>query len=331
MTAGLCHVVLPPVVAGSRIRPPLPGQPLRRLQGDIYGTSWSLQAWTTLDSAALQALLAAEFAWGAQLFSLWHPESEICRVNRCTAGEVTLSPEFAQLLQAVLGICAQSGGAFDPTLGRLTAVWGFGAAPRPATGLPAAGALAQARAAGSWRDLQLDPETRVLRRPPGLWLDLNGSAKGAVVDRISRRLAGLGVHHLFEIGGDCRGLGLKPDLQPWWVDIDRAEPGAALSRVALNGWAMATSGDRWRHFVHQGRSFGHIFDPAGGAPRNGGPALATVLAPECWQADALATAFLLLPRAEAERFAESASLAVLLQYGGGACWSSPAFRAMEED
>jgi thiamine biosynthesis lipoprotein len=65
----------------------------------------------------------------------------------------------------------------------------------------------------------------------------------------------------------------------------------------LHDIAIATSGD-YRHWVDVGaRRLSHTMDPARGAPLLDGPASVTVLAPSCMQADALASAFMVLGEA----------------------------------
>ena len=68
----------------------------------------------------------------AQLEGLWSktlPDSEVSRLN---AGEsLTLEGRTAELLVRSAELCAQTGGAFSPLLGRLTALWDVQNAVRP--------------------------------------------------------------------------------------------------------------------------------------------------------------------------------------------------------
>ncbi len=93
-----------------------------------------------------------------------------------------------------------------------------------------------------------------------------------------------------------RALGLRPDGQAWTVaveapDLERRTPHSIL---ALEDAAVATSGD-YRHWVEvQGRRLSHTMDPTRGAPLIASPASVTVVARTCAEADAWATALMVL-------------------------------------
>ena len=119
---------------------------------------------------------------------------------------------------------------------------------------------------------------------------------------------------LVEIGGELRGEGVRPDGQPWWVDLEPV-PGSRLAplRAALHGLSIATSGDYRRSFAHGGRDYAHTLDPRTGRPLDNGVASVTVLHPSCMLADAWATALTVLGPAGmalAEREGLAAHMAV---------------------
>lgn len=311
--------------------PPPPGWRAHRLTGDTMGTTWMLRAHAPAGLApdALRAAVQAELAQCIALFSPWVQDSEIARVNADPAPEVELSPVFAAFLADLLIVARATGGAYDPGLGALVDLWGFGP-PGPQAGLPPAAALAAARAVSGWRWMRLDGAR--LTRPPGLRLDFGGSAKGWAVDRVSAALTAAGAgFHLIEIGGECFGRGLKPDMHPWWVGLDGAAGAASPWRVALNGWGIATSGDGLRCFWQAGRRYGHTLDPATGAPLADGPASVTVIADTVWRADALATALMVLPAAARDLLAAEQGIAALVQGWDGSWAASPAWARMMDD
>jgi thiamine biosynthesis lipoprotein len=168
-------------------------------------------------------------------------------------------------------------------------------------------------------------------------LEFSGIAKGYAVDRVADRLRGLGCRHfLIEIGGELRGEGIKPDGQPWWVDLE-APPdarGIAPLRVALHQIAVATSGDYRRFYEEDGRRLAHSLDPRTGAPIVNAPASVTVLHDSAMLADALATAIPVLGPEAGMTFARQKALAVRLltrRAGGGVIEHlSPALMTMLE-
>ncbi|MBB4633184.1 thiamine biosynthesis lipoprotein ApbE [Sphingosinicella soli] len=134
------------------------------------------------------------------------------------------------------------------------------------------------------------------------------------------------------MGGELVGAGVKPDGQPWWVDIEMP-PGAAFPplRLALHGLAVATTGDYRRWFKADGKRFIHTIDPRTGCPLANGVASVTVLHPECMTADAYATAITVLGADEGLRFANSLGLAAHVVSLDGDAWTeamSLAFTAM---
>ena len=271
------------------------------------GTSWSLAiAGGPPDVRAQVEVVLAQLIAES---SLWEADSEISRFNRAPAGAaVPLSPGFRQVVEAALAIAEASRGAFDPGLAALSHHWGF--APD--------GARDSARA-GAWRDLRLVGDS--LTQPGTVALDLNAIAKGQAVDRVATRLLEMGcTHFLIGIGGEYRGEGVRPDGQPWWVEIEQP-PGAALPplRVALAGLSVATSGDYRRAVMRGGRRFSHSLDPATDEPIADGVASVAVLGRSCMVADAEATAITVLGADHGHDWAVSRGLAaqILVREGGG--------------
>jgi len=254
--------------------------------------------------------------------SAWNPHSHLSRFNRAAAGAaLPLPPHLFEVLQLALRTAADSDGAYDPTIGALTDLWGFGPGPgrlSPPSDAEIAGALDR----GGWRKLAIEPAHRVVRQPGGLVLDVSSLGKGYAVDLVSERLAAAGARHtLVEIGGELRGAGVKPDGQPWWVVVE-LPPGAdtAPMTAALHGLCVATSGDYRRMFEHAGRRYSHTLDPRTGRPVAHHLASVTVFHDSAMAADAHATAAMVLGPAEGPAYAERHSLAALFVIREGRGW-----------
>jgi thiamine biosynthesis lipoprotein len=272
------------------------------------GTSWTLSAVSPPGDAA-ESVQAALDRVVAQM-SQWEPDSDISRFNRAMPGLwFSLPPEFAGVLETALEIARASDGAFDPAMGALSDLWGFGAAPPPAC--PPDDAVIAAIMAGRGA-IELDTANQRARRTGQARLDFSGIAKGFGVDHACDWLRTRGLRHfLLEVGGELRGEGVKPDGQPWWVDVEMP-PGAAMPplRVALHGLAIATSGDYRRWLDAGGRRYGHTLDPRSGHPVQDGVRSVTVLHPSCMMADAWATAITVLGPDRGLALAERHRLAV---------------------
>jgi len=318
---------------------PALGGVLHDFAGRTMGTTWSVRLIgpARVARAAIERALQDELDAVVAQMSTWDRATDLCRFNRAPPGTRHVLPEpFFEVLSYGLEVARLSDGAFDPTAGALVEAWGFGPTPRPggAAQPPAAVALAAARRLGGWQRLQVDAAARAVWQPGGLALDLSAIAKGYGVDRVVRRLHALGFdNHLAEVGGELRGSGLKSDGWPWWVALEHpdADAGAPETLIALQGLAVATSGDYRRWFEHDGRRYSHTIDPRTGWPIGHGLASVTVLHADCMAADALSTAINVLGPDAGLAFAERLGLAARLLVRVGAGFDermSAAFAAM---
>lgn len=293
------------------------------------GTDWRvrLAAPPGSDLMALGEAIQGRLDGLVAQMSHWDDASLLRRFDQAPAGSWTdLPADFAAVMAAGLAIAERSGGAFDPAIGRLTDAYGLG--PRPRADAPSDAELAEARAASGWRHLVHDATARRLRQPGGLWLDLSGIAKGYAADAVADLLAARGLAHcLVEIGGECVGRGMRPDGDPWWVDLEtppalRAQP----IRVALHQLAVATSGNYVRG--------DHTLDPRSGRRVMNGVASVSVLHARAMEADAWASALTVLGLEDGAALAVREELAARILMQDEAMtreWLSPALLAMLED
>ena len=282
------------VPAALDLTPPALGGRMHEFSGCTMGTTWNVRL---VASAQLRRTRVQQAIQGAldavvEQMSTWDARSHLCRFNRAAPATWQALPDvFLEVLACAREVAQRSDGAFDPTAGALVDAWGFGPTPRP--GLPEPAALAHARATAGWKRLELDLARGAARQPGGLALDLSAIAKGYGVDRVARQLHRLGLDsHLVEVGGELRGAGVKPDGQPWWVQLEHPaqDDDATPTLLALHGVSVATSGDYRRWFDHDGTRYSHTIDPRDGLPIRHGLASVTVIHAECMLADAWSTA-----------------------------------------
>ena len=337
------RILVPPALSPLAIAGREPNAPVESLSGVTMGTSWSarivLPPALGLSLTAIEAAIQQRLDEVIDQMSHWEETSRLCRYNNGAPGSWhELPAPFRTVLKCGLAIAEQTDGAFDPAIGAVVDLWGFGPAPAR-TEPPAQADINAALLLGGWRKLEFDISQRRILQPGGLRLDFSGIAKGFAVDHVADSLQQLGLRHfLVEIGGELRGEGVKPDASPWWVDIERPadfsrEPSAALAetRVALHGLSIATSGDYRRWFESNGRHYSHTIDPRTGWPVDNGVISATVLHPSCMLADAWATALTVLGADAAQALAARHSIAAYLIRRNGAGVEeilSPALREM---
>jgi thiamine biosynthesis lipoprotein len=89
-----------------------------------------------------------------------------------------------------------------------------------------------------------------------------------------------------------------------------AEPDEeAACVIALDGIAVATSGDHWHAFEQNGTRYSHTLDPRTGRPVETAAAAVTVVADDAMRADAWATALTVMGAEAGYRFAQQRSIA----------------------
>lgn len=294
--------------------------------GAIFGTNWMVRLYaqeprTSLSwrdwRAELQARCEAELARIDWQMSPWIADSDLCRYNALAPGETMALPEpMRSVVDHAFDLAMVTDGAFDPFLGAVTDLWGFGPVA-VAEGLPREVELARLRQLR--RGERPDWNGERLTRRKGFSLDLCGIAKGYAVDALLNMMRVTpGVQAvLVEIGGEAKGHGVKPDAMPWWVELEW--PGAlagARILVALHGWACASSGSDVRFFEHDGRRYSHSMDPETAEASESDLRGVSVLDRQCWRADALATALFVMGCRKALAYADRHDIPCLLLPAG---------------
>lgn len=323
--------------------PPPAGAELYQLEGNTMGTSWAvrLAGPRGLMPDMLRMGVERQLASVIAEMSTWEADSVISRFNQAEAGSWhELPADFFTVLDYSLELAAQSEGAFDPTVGPLVNLWGFGPEGRP-DAVPEAAALAEVSARCGWQRLQRDEENLRALQAGGTYLDFSGVAKGFAVDKVSAYLQAQGFpNHLVEIGGELRGCGIRPDAHPWWVMLEPVNANAEgvetppfETVVALHNLSVASSGDYRRYFMQGEQRFAHTIDPRSGRPVTHALASVTVLHESCMQADAQATVLMVLGVEEGMAWAEKHTLAALFverRDGAFVETMTPAFAALLE-
>ena len=265
------------------------------LNGPTMGTRWSalLFADPGFDPGPVRSALQAAVDEVDGQMSTWKPDSDLMRLNAAPIGEwIAVPARLLEVLRLGLEIGRASGGAFDIGMGDAVMAWGFGPEAAAPDGIRTAMAASRRPA----HDV-LEINGEHVRKAAPIALDLNGIAKGYGVDRLAEILRNQGISDgLVGIDGEMRAMGLRPNGEAWTIAVEApdAERRTPHSILALQDAAVATSGD-YRHWVEvQGRRLSHTMDPRRGAPLISSPASVTVVARTCAEADAWATALMVL-------------------------------------
>lgn len=307
------------------------------LSGATMGTRWSALVYAppATDIAVLRAALAEAADRVDRQMSTWKPESDLMRLNAAPCRVwVPLPPELMFVLAKGLEIGRASDGAFDIGLGDLVNAWGFG----PAGAAPDTAAIRSCLG----RDrppahalLDLDMAAGAARKNAALQLDLSAIAKGYGVDELMRVVEDFGIGSaLVGLDGELKARGSKPDGKPWAVALEKPDYDARspLGVITLRDAAIATSGD-YRHWVDVGQArLSHTMDRRRRGPTDNAVASVSVVAQSCIEADAWATALLVLGQTEGCTLARVHGLDVLfILRMGGTLVQVPAGTAFQQD
>lgn len=265
---------------------------------NVLGTSLELRIFTANREQAerAEARVLAEIERLSGVFSTYSKDSEFSRWQQTPVGQsAAVSRELADVLAASDKYRELSGGAFQPAVQVLTALWSrCEAQQRLPLSAELAAAVAQVRGP-HWR---LNSESQSATRRSAAPLSLNAIAKGYIIDRACEAaLQGGEIDSLIlNVGGDLRICGPEPR----WAEVADplgADNTAPLVRLLVQDKAVVTSGGERRGFDIQGRHYSHIFDPRTGQPAQH-VLSSTVVAPRTIDADALATICSVLPAEE---------------------------------
>lgn len=240
-----------------------------------------------------------------QSLNTYLPESEISRFNRDSVFQFSL-PYFPHVLESSRRIHGITGGAYDPTVMPLVNAWGFGP-DTPAS--PDTAYIDSLRRFVGFDKIDFS-ENAVRKEDRRAALDFSASAKGYGVDVVIELLESRGITDAFvEIGGEVRVLGRNIENEsPWRVGI--LDPGSTeqnqffIAMAELEDRAMATSGNYFNYRIIDGIRYSHTLNPATGYPEISPLLSASVFASNCLEADALATAFMVMGHDKAIRFLE---------------------------
>ncbi len=290
--------------------------PQLELAGSALGTTFRVtivEPAAMLDTAVLEADIAATLARIDQLASTWRDDSDLSRFNQDPSTDwIMVTADFCAALAEVLEVSRLTDGAFDVTVGPLVNLWGFGP-DGPVSEPPADEAIAAAMQRVGYDKLHTDCARGAVRKDDaGIYVDLSGWAKGRAVDRVAVLLDASGINnYLVEIGGELRVRGHNGERREWAVGIEAPSTSQRVPRaiIRVSDTSVATSGDYRNYFQYEGQSYSHTVDPRTGRPVAHGLAAVTVVHPENAFADAMATALLVMGPESGPELAEELGIA----------------------
>lgn len=289
------------------------------LKGRTMGTTYNVKYYdgpVKLKPAELSKLIDEKLKDVNRQMSTYIRSSQISFFNsQDRQGWVKIDSDFLRVLDYSLGLAKKTDGAFDPTIGPLVNLWGFG--PEGKRKVPSKEQIEGALLKVGFDKVELNKSSSEVRKlKPGVYLDLSASAKGYGVDAVVELLKKHKARNMMvEIGGEVRTTGKKKEGS-WKIGISTPDPknlGSDVQKILiLKDLAVATSGNYRNFFKEGGKKYSHTIDFKTGKPVGDSLASVSVLSKEgCMQADALATAFMAMGREKALKYAKEHAIAAL--------------------
>ncbi|MBN7814808.1 FAD:protein FMN transferase [Algoriphagus pacificus] len=263
------------------------------LSGKTMGTTYNI-TYLDEDGRDFQPSIDSILVVFNQSLSTYIPDSELSQFNQKDTLDFNL-PYFPAVLQASKDVNQKTSGAFDPTVGPLVNIWGFGpTGPELKDSVDIQNLLQLV----GFDKVDFDSK-QVRKKVPGIYLDFSSIAKGYGVDVVARLLDQKGIsNYLVEIGGELVAKGVNENGELWKVGVNRPDETASASDlysiIALQDKGMATSGNYRNFYVRDSIKISHTINPATGYPVAHNLLSATVIANDCMTADAYATALMVM-------------------------------------
>lgn len=299
-------------------------------EGKIYGTYYHI---SYLSSEDLQSEIHREMELVNASLSMFNPQSVISKLNRNES--INTDTLFRKMYKEALKVNLATGGAFDITVGPLVNAWGFGFKHEI---FPDSVKIDSVRKFVGMDKVSLKGEF-LYKEFPEVVMDASSIAKGLGVDLVAEYFDARGISdYMVEIGGEVRVKGESSKKRPWRIGIDRPEDDVTagsreLQLVAgITSGALATSGNYRNFYVHEGKKYAHTINPKTGYPVQTEILSASVYARSCMEADAYATAFMVVGLKQAQEILQSnpqlEGCLIYLEDGKFKTWISPGFEKM---
>lgn len=294
--------------------------------GMVWNTFYQIQYYAP---SPLSDSITAVLADVGTSLSAFDPESEVGRWNRSSSG-LPVGHHFKSVYAGSREVYAISAHRFDPTIGPLIKVWGFGPGHTPTADTAKIDSL---KILTGFDKTCLRGDS-VIKKHPGIQFNFSAIAKGYGCDMVGEMLLRNGASDfLINIGGEIVTYGRSPKGKAWKIGIDKPEftsSGINNTEAVVDldhNECLASSGD-YRNFHSQDgdRRFGHTIDPLTGRPAKSDVLAATVIDRSCMRADALATACMAMGFERASAMADSLGLAIMLVSADSCVWLSNAMR-----
>lgn len=227
--------------------------------------------------------------------STYESESVISKINKNES--VTTDSLFVRVFDAALEIAIETDGAFDPTIAPIVNFWGFGFEETQNMNDELHSKIMKSV---GYEKIVLK-NNLILKTNPNTQLDFNAIAQGFTVDLIGEELEKMGVvDYMIEVGGELKCKGFNAENKLWRIGIDKPTENIQEDRfqaiIEVDNKAVASSGNYRKFIVDEkdGEKYVHTIHPNSGKPIHSSLLSVTIISESCMQADAYATACMVM-------------------------------------
>ena len=233
------------------------------------------------------------------LFSLYKDSSQLSLLNKKGYLE-NPHPEMVNIFNLSKKYSEMTNGAFDVTVQPLWNIYNksFTDLGKPPSNTQISNALKLV----DWKSIKVE-KTKISYEIEGMSSTLNGIAQGYITDKIAESLINSGISNTLVQLGEYRGIGDHPEGRPWRLLISNPEHTNSIGEVEFTDAAVATSAGLGTPFDLSGK-YHHIFNPESGYNDNEYLQV-SVISKTAAEADALATAFLIMNPKKSEALAKN--------------------------
>lgn len=267
------------------------------------------------------------------IFSRTLATSELYRVNN---KELTvISDELYELINIGLDYSRMSDGAFDITIGKVSALWDF---TSDSPQVPAASDIQEALSYVDYTKVALSTDNNGqhhIDMPDGFCIDLGAVAKGYIADKLKSFLVDKGVKSaIINLGGNVLCIGGKRKGTDFTIAVKKpfSETGEYMERLNINDSSVVSSGTYERYFYSDdGTFYHHILNPSTGYPYETDLCDVTILSPESTIGDCLSTTCFVLGAKAGMQLIETLDgvEAIFMKNDGSKLYSSGAARYIQ--
>lgn len=266
----------------------------QRFEGSALGTYYAV-TYKGAKNPSLQVGVDSILNSINETFSIFNDASVISKINNNQ--EVILNEDFVEVFTVAQKIGKETDGALEMTIGPLVNLWGFGKDERKLD-ISQEEIDSVLSIMGYWK-VRLIGDS-IIKENTDIQLNFNAIAKGYAVDKVAEYLVEKGYKDcVVDIGGEIVAKGKKYHDQEWNIGLQtptRTRDGEmrAEETFHLRDQAVATSGNYRNYFEENGQRYAHIINPKTGRPEKSNLLSVTVIADRCVEADAYATAFMVM-------------------------------------